>query len=154
MQKIFRKSSGYFFLLPDKSGNRYFGKLDQHVDVIRANIGLQDIDLVPLAKLSQHRSDFSLFPVKHCSSKFQSKHDVLKFHDVRTNALSFLKFIQNPFIVIQLADRISIVIKEIFFEESLPKVFLNHRLSNSFWFLQKSHSIFYYGILYNHHIHP
>ena len=57
----------------------------------------------------------TLFPVKHCSSKFQSKHDVLKYLDVRTNALSFLKFIQNPFIVIQLADRISIVIKGILF---------------------------------------
>ena len=63
----------------DKTGNRDFGRyLDQHMDVIWTNLSLQNIDLFPLAKFSQHRSDFSLFlTVKNFPSKFRGKYDMI-----------------------------------------------------------------------------
>ena len=132
------------FQVSDKTGNRYFGRyLDQHVDVIRANLGLQDIDLFPLAKFSQHRSDFSsLFPIKDLSSKFRGKHDMI-FAVPRCMCqrviISIIHFKSFGFIVMQLADRISIVIKGFLFFRGLNarRLFWTHRPSRWFSVIQK-----------------
>jgi len=89
------------------------------VNVIRANLSLQNIDLFSFAKLSQDCSDFDLFlPVKDLPSKFGSKHNMV-FAVPRCMSqcviISIIHLKSFDFIVMQLADRISTVIKGFLF---------------------------------------
>jgi hypothetical protein len=93
------------------------------MNVIWTNLSLQNIDLFPLAKFSQHRSDFSLFlTVKNFPSKFRGKYDMILAipRCMRQRVIiSIIHFRSFDLIVMQLADRISIVIKGFLFFRGL-----------------------------------